>query len=269
MVISCFRLFQLEPERVLLRMPEPISAPALANLQKFSVFSKTTLSQVDSNWCGLGLVGPQAAEQLQQAGIQPPEPLGGQYCEQDLICVRVAGQQPRFELWVSPARAQSLWRQLAENSQSAPPANWQAAEIEAGLAQLSADSIESYIPQMLNLQAVDAISFDKGCYTGQEVVARLQYRGKLKKLLVSATLANETAAPVQGATIVNANGRSIGKVLSVVRYEDHWLIQIVISKVGFDEGGCQLDSPEGPRITLQPLPYSLEPELFERPEPKL
>ncbi len=142
------------------------------------------------------------------------------------------------------------------------------------MVQLSADSLESYIPQMLNLQAVDGISFNKGCYTGQEIVARLQFRGKLKKLMYAATIsADDLGAdtlgndPVTaGSTLFSSAGRSVGKVLSWVHEGEGVLLQAVVNKSAADAGDLHLHRADGAAVTLLPLPYSIDPELFERPE---
>ncbi|RDE19642.1 folate-binding protein [Motiliproteus coralliicola] len=262
MVISVLRLIQLEPQSLLLRLSSAIEEPALANLKKFSVFSKLSWNDVADDWCGLGLCGDAAESLLQQAGFNAPQALNHQSRNDGIVLIKVGPQ--RFELWCPADQAEALWLQLAEGSQAAPESCWQAAEIEAGLVQLDADSIDSYIPQMLNLQAVDAVSFDKGCYTGQEVVARLQFRGKLKKLLFGAR--TDASRVETGTALFNSQGRNVGKVLHCAELERGTLLQAVISKKGADEGDLRLGSVDGEAVKLLSLPYEIEPELFERPE---
>jgi folate-binding protein YgfZ len=273
MVIGAFRLLQQAPGSVLLRLPQTVLEPALANLKKYSVFSKTELSRTDDQWVGLGLIGQHAGELLNQLEINAPTEINQQSLSQQVIVVRVAGEQPRFEIWCPAADAQALWQQLAPHCSLSNGRLWQIAEIKAGLVQLSPDSIESYIPQMLNLQAVEGISFDKGCYTGQEVVARLQFRGKLKKLMYAAaidadSLGAEPAHP--GSTLFTSKGRSVGKVLSCVREgegnQGAVILQVVINKSAADDNDLHLHSADGAAVNLLPLPYTIEPELFERPQ---
>lgn len=277
MVMAVFRLFQLAAGSVLLRLPQAVAEPALANLNKYAVFSNTELSLADQNWVGLGLIGADAEALLSQLEIDAPTELNQQRLhslgpDQPLIVVRVAGEQPRFEIWCPADQAQSLWLQLAPECSLASSQLWQAAEVKAGLVQLNPDSIDSFIPQMLNLQAVDGISFNKGCYTGQEVVARLQFRGKLKKLMYSATVNTDAlnGQPVKpGDSLFTAAGRSVGKVLRSVVEADQTLLQAVISKSAADAGELHLqnvESEEGATVSLLPLPYPIDPELFERPE---
>lgn len=269
MVISVARLFKRAQGSLLMRLPLAVAEPALANLKKFAVFSKVEINPVNETWVGLGLMGESAPEQLSQIGITPPTNTDQQTRVGDLIVVRVLGTQPRFELWSPLAQAQSLWQQLAAHSQLGNNQDWLAADIEAGLVQLDPDSLDSYIPQMLNLQAVDGIAFSKGCYTGQEVVARLQFRGKLKKLMYAATvnidsLAGQTVCP--GAQLFTGTGRSVGKVLNCVQQGEQLLLQAIIGKAAADANELHLLSAEGAAVSVQPLPYSIDSELFERPE---
>ncbi len=268
MVISVSRLFKRAPGHILMRLPAATADAALTNLQKFAVFSKVAITLADEQWVGIGLLGESAPDCLTQLGINPPSSVNQQSLSEDLLVVRVAGSTPRFELWCPAAQAQQLWSQLATLTQVGNYQAWQVAEIQAGLVQLEQQSLDSYIPQMLNLQAVDAIGFSKGCYTGQEVIARLQFRGKLKKLLYAATVdsASLTQALEPGASVFSSNGRSAGKLLSCVNQQQQVLLQVIISKNAADANDLHLFSADGPAITLLPLPYSIDAELFERPE---
>ncbi|MEH6469873.1 MAG: folate-binding protein [Halopseudomonas sp.] len=269
MVISAFRLFKPAEGQILMRLPLACADSALTNLKKFAVFSKLTLELADQQWVGIGLIGESAAECLQQLGVTPPTDINQQVLSDDLIVVRVAGATPRFELWSPLPHAEQLWQQLAKQTQLGSHQAWLAADIQAGLVQLGPESLDSYIPQMLNLQAVDGVGFDKGCYTGQEVVARLQFRGKLKKLMYAATVAvkelNEQPVSISDS-LVSSNGRVVGKILSYAHQDQHLVLQAIINKTAADNNDLHLHSAEGPTVSLLPLPYSIDPELFERPE---
>jgi folate-binding protein YgfZ len=268
MVISVSRLFQRAAGHILMRLPLSVAETAMANLKKFAVFSKVAIELADETWVGMGLLGESAVESLKQLDINPPTNTNQQWLSDELIVVRVPGNLPRFELWCPESKARQLWLELARQSQVGNYQAWQAAEIEAGLVQLQPQSLDSYIPQMLNLQAVNAIGFSKGCYTGQEVVARLQFRGKLKKLLYAATVNTvDLNQPVSPETsLFNSSGRNVGKVLDCVVQQQHLLLQAIIGKAAADANDLHLFSADGPAISLLPLPYSIDAELFERPE---
>src|SRR5690606_34278298 len=112
--------------------------------------------------------------------------------EADLACIRVPGTPARYELWTSrsePTRA------LADAGLPERPAShWELQEILAGVGEVVSATREEFIPQMLNLQSLGGISFKKGCYTGQEIVARMQYLGTLKKRMYLAQSPGPAAA---------------------------------------------------------------------------
>ncbi len=109
-----------------------------------------------------------------------------------LIAIRVS--PGRAELWVPSEQSEAVHSQLAAHLQQAGLNEWLLGQIRAGIGQVMPQTRELFIPQMLNLQAVGGVSFKKGCYTGQEIVARMQYLGKLKRRLYRLSLqASRTA----------------------------------------------------------------------------
>ncbi len=130
---------------------------------------------------------------------------------------------------------------------------WQAADIESGLPWIDADNIDKWIPQQINLHALEAVSFTKGCYTGQEIVARLNYRGKLKNWAHFITA--ETA--IETLVIQNKDGKKVGEIINLVNHEDmHWaLANLTESEAEFD---LFLDQNGNPPCTLQNLPYTVK-----------
>ena len=268
-VISAFRLIRQTEEQVLLRLPKSISLQAQANLNKYIVFSKADLTDVSDDYVGLGLQGAQAEALIRELFSVESTAVDEQCLVEQLMIIRVPGTIARFELWMPASQAIDTYSQLAAKTQPASTDAWLLGEIQAGLVQLDAESVDNYLPQMLNLQAVDGVSFSKGCYTGQEVITRLQYRGKLKKLLARGSVGSDLQ-PIPGMALHSPKRKSVGKVLasapvyaadgSIQGYE----LQAVISKNAMDDNQLRLDSQEGPAVELLALPYDIDPELFER-----
>lgn len=262
-VISVFRLLKRADEELLLRLPQAILAPALANLKKYIVFSKAEIADAGDRLVGLGVQGPDAEALVTGLVGTLPAGDGAQRVEDGLVAVRVPGN--RFELWGEPARLMALWPGFADRAALAPTVSWLRSELAAGLVQQDADSIDLYLPHMLNLQALEGISFTKGCYTGQEVIARLQHRGKLKKLLYRARV--DDARPTAGMALHTPDRRSVGRVLAAVPLaEGGYELQAVINKGEADRGELRLEQQDGAPVRLLPLPYPIDPALFERPE---
>lgn len=136
---------------------------------------------------------------------------------------------------------------------------WWGLDIKAGIPHLEAVHQGEYIPQMLNLQALDGISFTKGCYMGQEIVARAKYRGANNRALF--VLAGQASGPVaSGDTLeiqLGDNWRRSGMVLNAWQQDGQLWLTAVLPKDTEADASFRLKQEEGSRVSLQPLPYSL------------
>lgn len=137
----------------------------------------------------------------------------------------------------------------------AEPRHWQLSDIRRGLAWLEADQQDQYLPQMLNWEALGGISFKKGCYTGQEVVARAHFRGQVKKRLARGVIGG--SGPVEhGANITNVAEKTVGEVVtSAVNDSGQVELLAVINTKALEEGELTLENQP---LTLCVLPYRIE-----------
>ncbi|OOY39329.1 hypothetical protein BOV90_09855, partial [Solemya velum gill symbiont] len=148
-------------------------------LGMFILRSKVTISSGSDDYALLGVSG-EAAELLPEAA-QLTQADQAVLADDGCTLVRVAGESPRYMI-VGPVDAIEARRQsLQESAESADDATWQLDDIRAGLPLIQEPTVEAFVPQMTNMGLINGISFTKGCYTGQEVVARMQYLGKLKR----------------------------------------------------------------------------------------
>jgi hypothetical protein len=138
---------------------------------------------------------------------------------------------------------------------------WSLMDIRAGVPNIFEDTVEAFVPQMANLQLIGGVSFTKGCYTGQEVVARMQYLGKLKRRMYRAHV-DSTQAPARGAEVFSPSsesGQGAGRIVDVAASPDggyEVLAVIQISSAGADD--LRLVDAEGPALRLLDLPYQFE-----------
>ncbi|WP_277960763.1 CAF17-like 4Fe-4S cluster assembly/insertion protein YgfZ [Pseudomonas sp. RIT-To-2] len=250
---SSFRIV-LQGDGVLLAMARELVEPQLADLKKYAVFSKSKLTDESDAWVRFGLVGGQAA--LQALGLELGEENNVAARHEVLIAVRVSPD--RAELWVPAEQADSVKQQLAALLAPGELDAWLLGQVRAGIAQVMPETREAFIPQMLNLQAVGGVSFKKGCYTGQEIVARMQYLGKLKRRLYRLSLGG-TDLPAPGTLLfAPTHGSSIGEVALAAHAEQGSELLAVLQAEAVEDGNIHLGSLEGPRLQLLDLPYELD-----------
>lgn len=250
---SSFRILP-EGNGYLLAMARELLEAQLADLKKYAVFSKATLSDESAAWARFGLQGGDAA--LRALGLKVPTSAGATERHEGLIAVAVS--EGRVELWVPADAAASVREKLATALPEGPLNDWLLGQIRAGIGQVMGPTRELFIPQMINLQAVDGVSFKKGCYTGQEIVARMQYLGKLKRRQYRLLL-DQQDIPAPGAQIFSpTHGSSVGEVVIAASTGQGCELLAVLSAEAVEDDNLHLGSLQGPRLRVSSLPYELD-----------
>jgi len=214
-VIALLRVLQLAPEDLLAVLPRELIATVAMRLSKFILRAKVKLSDDSQSWHITGLLAAGAETPAATAGVDAALPATVDSVAHigDAVAVRLAGQPARW-LLIGPATQMPL----ASSAAAAAPEMWQRLAIAAGEPQVHAATSEEFVAQMLNLDALGAIAFDKGCYTGQEVIARAHYRGRVKRRLQRfVTRAPRALRP--GDAGILADGRAF-KVVDAVELPD-------------------------------------------------
>ncbi|KFE52593.1 YgfZ/GcvT domain-containing protein [Pseudomonas syringae] len=253
---SSFRIL-LEGDGCLLAMASELIEPQLADLKKYAVFSKSKLSDESAAWLRFGLQDGDGA--LVSLGLDLPQDTDSVVRDNDLIAIRVS--PARAELWVRIEQAADIRSRLAAQLPEGTLNDWLLGQIRAGIGQVVGATREEFIPQMLNLQAVGGVSFKKGCYTGQEIVARMQYLGKLKRRLYRLTLAQQSAPEPGAALFSPVHASAVGNVVLAARTQEGVELLAVLQADAAESGDVHLGSVEGPRLQLAELPYALDSKL--------
>ncbi|HVS75510.1 MAG TPA: hypothetical protein VHE11_01160, partial [Steroidobacteraceae bacterium] len=194
--IALLRIVQLAPDDLLALLPRELAAAVASRLSKYVLRAKVKVTDESHGWRITGLIASglgAVADIHPQAAIAPiagyPAIAGEQRRLGDALVLCV-GEQPARWLLVAPATgAAASGRSASPRDDGLPqtvPAQreiWRQLDIIAGLPQVYGATSEEFVAQMLNLDVVGAIAFDKGCYTGQEVIARAHYRGRVKRRL--------------------------------------------------------------------------------------
>ncbi len=250
---SSFRIL-IEGEGLLLAMANELVETQLADLKKYAVFSKSTLTDESADWVRFGL--SQGDGVLLALGLDLPQTSDSVAREGKLIAVRLA--DGRVELWAPKAEAATLEARLAAQLPQAPLDAWLLAQVRAGIGQVFGATREQFIPQMINLQALGGVSFKKGCYTGQEIVARMQYLGKLKRRLYRLALA-AGELPQAGAELYSpVHQSSVGEVVLAAPAPNGCELLAVLQEDAVSDGRIHLGTADGPALNLLDLPYTLD-----------
>jgi len=145
----------------------------------------------------------------------------------------------------------------------APASQWQVADLAAGIPWIATATQDVFIPQTVNLELIQGVSFTKGCYPGQEVVARSHYRGTVKRRMAYGTIAD---ASLQGAALAGVDvfdatqpGEPIGRVVDAASEAGVASVLFETTLAALPEGDLRLGAADGPRIAAAPLPYSITP----------
>ena len=232
----------------------------LAELKKYAVFSKVTLAP-DDDAVLLGVAGFQARAALSSLFDALPDSATPVVHQAETSLLWFATPAERFLIVTSREQAQTLQQKLADDAQLNDSVQWLALDIEAGIPIVEPETSAQLIPQAANLQALDAISFKKGCYSGQEMVARAKFRGANKRALYwLAGQASRVPAPNDALELqMGERWRRTGTVLTAVQLEGGavW-VQVVMNNDLAPESVLRVEGDEGGRLLIQPLPYSLE-----------
>ena len=257
-VFSAFRLLARQDKLLLLQKKDSIEQ-SLAELKKFGVFAKVEITQ-DSEHAYLAIVGEQASVKLTEIFQQIPDALTPVIQVNDTTLVYLAGNISRYLIIDNIEAISTISSALKLPVYSYML--WDLLEITAGFPLLSTQYVGEYVPQMLNLQAINGISFTKGCYLGQETVARMQYLGKNKRALFA--LEGIDVVAKVGDIIekkLGDNWRKAGDVLAVYQADNkHSYIQGVLAN-DIDESTELRIKSQDATLTILALPYKLNTDL--------
>jgi folate-binding protein YgfZ len=251
-ILLSFRALQLDAETIALRIPASMLDKAKSSLGKYIVFSKAKLHD-DSGYHLYGIHGDSAQHTAKTIFTILPTDNDGWAEKDGNFLIQLA--QDRFECWIKSADAAAFEQQLANLTVNGDLNDWELLNIRAGVADIYPETIELFTPQEINYQLINGINFRKGCYTGQEIVARLHYRGKLKRHMYRFELSgNQLPAP--GTALVNATTRNACGHLVTAAFTSNNQIEILASLL--DEQLDQVTLETSTEILKQlPLPYAI------------
>lgn len=251
-LLALFFAFSID-DAIYLQLNRALMENIMKRLKMFVLRAKVTISD-ESQTIRIGIAGKNAVQLLAKFFPNVPEHPHTLTRHENTVIMRLPSVTPMFEILTDENQAAKLCTaNVAESTLVAEDA-WNWLEIQAGIPDISAETQEAFVPQMVNLDALGGINFKKGCYTGQEIVARTHYLGSVKRRTQLAHIPSEIA-PKAGENILDSTQQAIGQIVRVAPAING----------GFDVlAECRLENIEQGKVfwqthalEIKPLPYTL------------
>ncbi len=240
-MIANFLISRPEPDRFVICAPRDIITTLKASLDKYIVFSKAETQDLTESHKVYGVIGSEANHWYASHNGSPTT-VAASVNEQQLICWS-EGSDDTLE---------SLQSHTSDNL-------WQQADITSGRGWVTTETTEEFLPQMLNLDcdAIAGISFKKGCYTGQEIVARMHYKGQTKKRLYAFEGPGNADISIGSSIYTGASDSVIGTVLNVSKSDTRTLLLAVASNDAIAENSEFFGADQAQKLHQIDLPYAI------------
>jgi hypothetical protein len=211
-MIASFMASKIDSDNYLLKTAADNVDNLLNSLKKYIVFSQAEAT-IAENYIAIGLSGSDSDSVISQYFGNLPADLNQKVIKDGIHCHRITGGK-RYEIWLTEHQAVEFW-QHCKKLASASSLTWQLEDIRTGIGKVIAATTEKFIPQAINLHEVDGISFTKGCYTGQEIVARMKYLGKQKRHMTHFS-ANGLRLNNGSNVFIQGSEKNVGEVVNCV-----------------------------------------------------
>ncbi|HLQ26400.1 MAG TPA: hypothetical protein VK138_11045 [Acidiferrobacterales bacterium] len=254
-MLAIFRVLK-SADNFLLQLHSSLRESILKRLKMFVLRAQVALESADEELARIGLSGPDTPRLLQDLSLAPPEKTDDCRAHNGLTLLRLPGISPRFEIIGAYPAIEDLWRRLKPLTPVGAPA-WAWLDIMAGIPTLFPPTMEAFVPQMANLDLIGGISFEKGCYPGQEIVARTHYRGRLKQRMYRGHI-QDPVQPQPGESLYAPNlpGQSAGTIVDAQPSpQGGYDLLAIIQISSAEQGELHLENLEGTRVEILDLPY--------------
>ncbi len=244
------------PEGFILELPVERLEPLRQHLAKFVLRSQVQLTPLEGTYARFGVAGQSASVALAGAvGALPQEIEQGVTGTDGATAVRLRGPRPRWLVHGQPEAVAAVWEALEGQARDATAAHWRLLEIEAGIPTIRDATSGQLVAQMLNLDRLGGIDFNKGCYPGQEVIAKTHYLGRLKRRMYRLRMGDD-AAPEPG-TKVYAGDSDIGTCLDAADHPEGGRLGLAVLRTDQADQPLTLGEPGGPSARADDPPYAL------------
>ncbi len=253
-VLALFLIYR-HNQNLYIQTNKELLEPTIKRLRMFIMRSKVTLSDCSHDFIRLAVSTAKGEPILSKLfkGNIPKDEYGTSHPSPNTAMIRLPGTTSRFELIISDVKeAIDIWTALDKNFTPVGYSQWELTNIEAGIPEIYPATVDKFVPQTINLDKLGAINFKKGCYVGQEVIARVKYLGRVKRHMYAATV-ESSLTPKAGDTLYSDDHETaIGLVVSAQQESNGRQSLLVSIKEDAAKGGIYLENePEKVTITAQ------------------
>jgi len=268
-ILALFSLFKINND-FYLQLPHDLLDSILKRLTMFKMRADVELEDVSDSIQCIGISGLNAESLIQKIVTNVPNSHYSSITQNGITVIRLENAtqqnyQTRFIIFANNEILTQFWN---DNNQDLLPVSsniWSLLDIQSGIPTIETATIDSFVPQMVNLQLINAVSFKKGCYPGQEIVARTQYLGKLKKRMYLLKSENDQQL-LAGSDLTTENAtdeQSKGKIVNCQLSPDGGIEALAVIQISSidpsnEQGAILLKQNPQIKFTIHELPYSFE-----------
>ncbi|MCC7484803.1 MAG: folate-binding protein YgfZ [Burkholderiales bacterium] len=254
--LATFLLWRAAADQYYLQLPAAQREPTQKRLAMYVLRAKVKLEDAGPLWEMSGLCGAEAGPRV--------EAISGALARQErdvvaaagVMAVRLPGE--RYLVLLSQAAQPETRRRLREDTQARPPAHWDWLDICAGIPFVGTATREAFVPQMLNLDLIGGLSYNKGCYPGQEIVARTHYLGRLKQRTYRIHLAEGEPRPGDKLYSAGLGDQACGSIVNAAPGSEGGFDALATMRIDAAASGTVCwNAPDGPAVEILTLPYAV------------
>lgn len=257
-LIAVFRCFLIEQDYYLL-LPQNLISKVIERLSKYILRAKVKIDNASNDLGRIGIAG-EAADNLVATYLSaPPETVNALSRIGDVTLIRIPGVQTRYLLIADHRRIYGLWSQLMSEAQPVGEDAWSLLDIRAGIPSIYLQTSEAFVPQMVNLDRIDGLSLKKGCYPGQEIVARMHYLGKLKRRMYRFRCAHgqlSAGMPVHDG--IKDDADEAGMIVDARPHPEGGCEGLAVLRIDAEAHNQLQAGDQQTALQILPLPYSLD-----------
>ena len=239
-----------------MQLPSSLREPIQKRLSMYVLRAKVKIGDVGPLSTIAGVSGDDATSHLQRTFGAVPQHEHQLIATADATVIRLPGN--RYEIILSRNSESATLEKLRTGTELMSPAHWDWLDIRAGVPTITPPTQEQFVPQMVNLDLIGGLSFSKGCYPGQEIVARTHFLGKLKQRMYLVHLSSGEPRPGDKLYSADLGDQASGTIVNAAPAPESGFDALAAIQIASAKGGAlHWKSPDGPELKLLPLPYEV------------